>query len=213
MRLRASDLTAIFEVYMLAVVLGSLKNALDTAGPWYHGTATFWAYATTFVGSLVLVSVMALAAVVLVRPRGFEEALQTLSSERPRPAANPSPASGDEEMKENLEFLMHAAASRGHPPGVPAAVEETLEVTAVQAPAEAAVPRPRRAQRILPALLGPTITATIFAGISAALLPGSDGFLQTLFTFNTFIIVVFAYGWAGLLGYAMASLFLAASEV
>ena len=116
-------------------------------------------------------------------------------------------------MEENLKFLMHAAASRQNPQGIPAAVGETLKVTTVQAPVEAAVPRPRRVRRILLPLLGPNITATIFAGISAALLPSSDGFLQASFTINTFIILVFAYGWAGLLGYAVASLFLAASEV
>ena len=213
MRIRASDLTAIFEVYMLAVVLGALKTALDLREPWYQGVATFWAYATTFVGSIVLVSVMALAAVVLVRPQGFEEALETFSSEGPERAANPSSASGEEEMGENLKFLMRADASRKNPQGVSAAVGETLEVTTAIAPVEAAVRRPRRVRRVLLTLLGPNVTATIFAGISAALLPGSDGFLQTFFTFNTFIILVFAYGWAGLLGYAVTSLFLAASEV
>ncbi len=68
LRIRTSDLAAIFEVYLLAVALGALKTAVDTQGPWFPETATLWVYGMTLVGSAILVSTLALAGIVLTRP-------------------------------------------------------------------------------------------------------------------------------------------------
>ena len=211
LRLRASDLAAIFEVYMLAVALGALKTALDLREPWFYPTVSFWVYATTFVGSLALVSVSLLATIVLVRPRSSEPTFEVSPSENPGPVGNPSPPPADEEMEEILKFLQRGAGSGENPQGGPTAVEETLQVAPVQA-RPSAVPRPRGARRTLLTLLGPAVTATIFGGVSAALLPGADGFLQSAHTLNTFIVLLFSYGWVGLLAYTVGSLFLAASK-
>jgi len=211
LKLRASDLAAIFEVFLLAVAVGSLKTALDLAQPWYDGTASFWAYATTFVGSIVLLSVMAMAAVVLARPRALEHLLEASAVESGEKASgDATPATAETEMDEILKFLKRAASS-DNPEGSPSAGGQTVEVSAVQTPVEVA-PRRRRSRRVLTTFVGPSITATVFAGISAALLPGADGFLQTFFTLNTFMILTFAYGWIGLLAYSVSSLFLAASD-
>lgn len=212
LRLRASDLAAIFEVYMLAVALGALKTALDLREPWFTPTVSFWVYAMTFVGSLALISVSLLATIVLVRPRSSEPTLEVSPSENPGPVGNPSPPPADEEMEEILKFLQRGAAPGENPQGGSLAVEETLQVAPVQARPSAAIPRPRGARRTLLTLLGPAVTATIFGGISAAFLPGADGFLQTAYTLNTFIVLVFSYGWVGLLAYTVGSLFLAASK-
>ncbi|MBI2867063.1 MAG: hypothetical protein HYX97_01855 [Chloroflexi bacterium] len=210
LKLRASDLAAIFEVFLLAVAVGSLKTALDLTQPWYNATASFWAYATTFVGSIVLLSVMAMAAVVLARPRAFEQILEASSAESVEKAAEPTTVPAETEMDEILKFLKRAASS-DNPERGRSAVGQTVEVSAVQAPGEVA-PRLRRSRRVLTTFVGPSITATVFAGISAAFLPSADGFLQTFFTLNTFMILTFAYGWVGLLAYSVSSIFLAASD-
>jgi len=197
---------------MLAVALGALKTALDLREPWFTPTVSFWVYATTFVGSLALISVSLLATIVLVRPRSSEPTLEVSLSENPGPVGNPSPPPADEEMEEILKFLQRGAPSGENPQGGPIAVEETLQVAPVQGRPSVAVPRPRGARRTLLTLLGPAVTATIFGGVSAALLPGADGFLQTAYTLNTFIVLVFSYGWIGLLAYTVGSLFLAASK-
>src|SRR3970040_983457 len=124
LRLRASDLAAIFEVYMLAVALGALKTALDLREPWFTPTVSFWVYAMTFVGSLALISVSLLATIVLVRPRSSEPTLEVSPSENPGPVGNPSPPPADEEMEEILKFLQRGAASGESPQGGPGAGEE-----------------------------------------------------------------------------------------
>ena len=197
---------------MLAIALGALKTALDLREPWFTPTVSFWVYATTFIGSLALVSVSLLATIVLVRPRSSEPTLEVSPSENPGPVGNPSPPPADEEMEEILKFLQRGAASGETSQGGPPADEETLQVATVQARPSAAMPRPRGGRRTLLTLLGPAVTATIFGGVSAALLPGADGFLQSAYTLNTFIVLLFSYGWVGLLAYTVGSLFLAASK-
>lgn len=205
-------MAAIFEVYLLAVALGALKTALDLTGPWYRGTATLWTYATTFLGSLVLLSVLALAAVVLVRPRGFEGATEIGMSGSPVRTGNPSAALEEEEMQQLLGLLKHAPPPRANPRGGSVATQETAKLASLQPRLEGAIAHPRRVRRVLLTLIGPSLTATAFAALSASLLPGSEGVLQTSFTLNTFFVLFFAYGWVGLLGYSVCSLFLAASE-
>ncbi len=211
LRIRASDLAAIFEVYLLAVALGALKTALDLREPWFFGTATFWTYATTFIGSLVLLSVLSLAAVVLARPRGSESTPRTATPEGAAQAANPS-AAAEEEMDEILSFLRSAPGPGTDREGGSDTTAETIQVPSVQPRLQATVARPVRARRALVTLAGPSVTAVFFAALSAALLPGAEGFLQTSFTLNTFVVLFFAYGWSGLLAYSLSSLFLAASE-
>ncbi len=211
LRIRASDLAAIFEVYLLAVALGALKTALDLTAPWFSGPATFWTYATTFIGSLALLSVLALAAVVLARPRGYEATTRTATPEDAAKAANPT-AAAEEEMDEILSFLQRASGPSTDPRGGSETMAETVHLPSVQPRLQAAVARPVRARRTLVTLVGPSVTAAFFAALSAALLPGAEGYLQTSFALNAFVVLFFAYGWAGLLGYSLSSLFLAASE-
>ena len=54
---------------------------------------------------------------------------------------------------------------------------------------------------------GPGIVATVFLGISGAMLPGVDAFLQSLHQLNTTLILGIAYGWLGLGVYVLAATF------
>ncbi len=210
-RVRASDMSAIFEVYMLAVALGALKTALDAGGPWYRETATFWVLVSTFVGSIVLFSVMAMAAVLFVRPRGPSFVLQTPSPPKLEKTAKPSADGADEEIDELLRSLDRAAAFGKNPAGTLIEVAESPRVSIAPSMAEPMEHR-LKVRKILMTLLGPSLTAAFFGGLSAALLPASEGMLQSSFTFNTFIILTLSYGWGGLIAYSLASIFLAATE-
>ena len=211
MRVRASDLAAIFEVYMLGVVLGSVKTAFDSTSPWYTPTATFWAYATTFLGGLILLSVLAFAVLFLVRTREPEYVFQAAPSERAA-GAKDLYVVDDEQVEDLLDSLEQVAGLSKNPKGTAAAAVAKAEPKAAQT-----VMRPkirRRGRSVLVTLLGPSISAAAFAGISAALLPAGDvgGFLATSFQTNTLFILTLSYGWIGLIAYAVVSLFLAASE-
>ena len=48
---------------------------------------------------------------------------------------------------------------------------------------------------------GPAAIAALFAGIAAAMLPGSSGFLQADFRLNTTLILTMSWSWFGLAFY------------
>lgn len=58
------------------------------------------------------------------------------------------------------------------------------------------------------ALAGPAIGAVAYVAISAMLLPGYQGFLRVNYQLNTTAILVLSYGWAGLLTYALTSVYM-----
>lgn len=58
-------------------------------------------------------------------------------------------------------------------------------------------------------LAGPAIAAIGYVAASSMLLPGVLGFLERHFELNTTAILALSYGWAGLLLYALASVYLA----
>jgi hypothetical protein len=57
------------------------------------------------------------------------------------------------------------------------------------------------------AIGGPSIVAVGYVAISAMMLPGITGFLQTNFVLNTSIILALSYGWLGLISYALLSVY------
>lgn len=211
-RLRASDLAAIFEIYMLAVALGALKTALDTRSPWYDETITQWVLGATFVGGVVLLGAILAGMMLLLPP--VEPARVRPVPPAPAPTSSGRPAAGVE-GREVDELLLSLEQIAG--PGQQTVVRAGERATVAETPAEAVraeLTSYRRSamRRTLRALLGPAITCTVFSAISAALLPGAAGFLQSSFTVNTFLILTFSYGWGGLIAYTLASLYLAAWE-
>lgn len=58
------------------------------------------------------------------------------------------------------------------------------------------------------ALAGPAIGAVAYVAMAAMLLPGYSGMLQSNFRLNTTAILIISYGWAGLLAYALASVYM-----
>ena len=58
------------------------------------------------------------------------------------------------------------------------------------------------------ALAGPAVGAVAYVAVSSMLLPGYQGFLPAHFQLNTAAILVLSYGWAGLLLYALTSVYM-----
>jgi hypothetical protein len=58
------------------------------------------------------------------------------------------------------------------------------------------------------ALTGPSFAAVAYVAISAMMLPGVTGFLQTNYAFNTGMILGLSYGWLGLLAYVFLSVYM-----
>ena len=195
---------------MLAVGLLALKTALDAGGPWYGPEVTLWMYATTFVGGLILVSVLILAGLRFIRAKEPEYVYQIAPSGNPA-IGRERPALDDQEFEGLIESLEQVADLPTNPKS---ATTSLPEKTGVRSPSATKPQGRRRARSALVVVLGPAITAAVFAGISAVLLPASaaGGFLVDNYTLNTTFILTFSYGWGALLLYAIASIFLAASD-
>lgn len=208
-RLRASDLASLFEVYMLAVGLGALKTALDAHAPWFNETIAFWVYAMTFLGSVVVLSVTGTAAAFLPRirisivPNGASG-----SGGMERPGYSPGSIAEDD-IDELLTSLEHGEKDRKTRSFV-AEVKRVGPRTTMQvgrSPSSVGA----SSRRVQLTLLGPSLAAGSFCAMSAALLSGV-AYLQAQFTFNTFAILTLSYGWGGLAFYTIASLFLAGRQ-
>ena len=195
---------------MLAVGLLALKTALDAGGPWYGPEVTLWAYATTFVGGVILVCVLLLAALRLIRAEEPEYVFPNASPQDPATAMGRRGVD-NQEFEGIFESLEQVAGVSTNPE---AAATGILEKDGIRSPSAAKRSGRRRTQSALLIVLGPAIAAAVFAGIGAALLPASaaGGFLVDNFTLNTTVILTFSYGWGALLAYAIASIFLAASD-
>ncbi len=195
---------------MLAVGLLALKTALDARGPYYGPEVTLWAYATTFVGGLILVCVLLLAALRLVRAK-VPEYLYPITPPQNPGTAMERRALDDQDFDGLIESLEQVAGVPRNPKGAATGTEEKDGVRSSSATRSSVR---RRAPRALVVVLGPTVAAAVFAGISAILLPASaaGGFLASNFTLNTTFILALSYGWVALIVYAIASIFLAASE-
>lgn len=205
-RLRPSDLAAIFEVYLLAVGLGALKTALDTTGPWYEETVSLWVYASTFLASSAMLAALGVAAVLLIRSAPHEASASSAGGAEVQIVSPPTePVEAD---VEGLLTVLEQTAEAGM--GLRATSRSKSVTRHAMAPAAKKHRLPTR--QILVSLMGPIVTAAVFAGLSAALLPGAAGFDQTFFTVNTFAILFLSYGWIGLIAYTLSSMVLVASR-
>ena len=209
MRIRASDLAALFEVYIIATGLGALKTALDTTGPWYRATATFWALSVSFLGGLVLLGVLVLSALHFIQMRPPERALDVSTPSKGSMGTSETDML-DQEMEELLRSVQRAEGQQLKPKEGTTTLLETADVRIARAAATPTAGPRSHAGSIPAALKGPVVATAVFTAISAAFLPASDGMLQTNFSSNTFLILLLAYGWGGLIAYAVASVFLAA---
>lgn len=88
-------------------------------------------------------------------------------------------------------------------------VERARETFKVQAATPWSEGEKMEAPTSFVALAGPAIGAIGYVAVSSMLLPGVFGFLERNFELNTTAILALSYGWAGLLVYALTSVYLA----
>ncbi len=170
LRIRAGDLAAMFEAYVIAVALGALKTAFDTTGPWYLATATFWTYFASFLGGLVLLGTLALSALVMAR---------TKLPENPWTVSTPSRGTVEPRNAERMADEMKRLFQHLEPtPGYGNRAKDAAATLADPGAGEVAHTRPaptvpgrHPGHVIFATLVGPTVAAALFAAVSAALLP------------------------------------------
>jgi len=94
-------------------------------------------------------------------------------------------------------------------PEEPSPVSESEEASSASTSALAAsrVRLLHRRKAVSRYVMGPAAVGVMFLGISGALLPGVDEFLQTFHQANTALVLGMAYSWIGLGAYAAASLY------
>lgn len=88
-------------------------------------------------------------------------------------------------------------------------LERARETFKVQAAAAGAGAELEATPSSFAVLAGPAIGAIGYVAASSMLLPGVFGFLERHFELNTAAILSLSYGWAGLLAYALVSVYLA----
>lgn len=232
--LRPRVLAGIFGAYFLIIALGAWLQASSLATPWYDADLSRWVYLAYLVAAAALLAGSGLIAVVrtqYVAQRIAEvgEAIEAAGASHAEPASaevvseelppplpeEPMAAQADKDIDDLLESLSEMETS----------AQVAAEVEAVEGPgpaeAEAMVAAPegkaagslvRKRERlkamrkaILPFLAGPIAGSLVILGVSAAMLPGVEGMLQSYHRLNTAIVLGFAYGWAGLGAYFAAA--------
>ncbi|MGQ0796954.1 MAG: hypothetical protein ACT4OI_03700 [Methanobacteriota archaeon] len=224
-RVRPVTLGAACGAYFAAVVFLAWNQAKDLSQPWYLADLSRWVYTTYFLGaSLLLAGVVAGASrraasldrrIALlqadIRSGGFFTSAEAPDAEDHAP----EPDAVDRDIDDLLDRLSDIETAEA---GTDAVVVEQVEAPRVVA----AAPPPRttgpelarehqRLTRSRKAIrgyaAGPAVVATLFLGLSGAMLPAVDVFLQTFHQLNTVLVLSLGYGWFGLGAYAGASAF------
>lgn len=143
------------------------------------------------------------------------------------PPLEESPAPSGDHVDRDIDELLVSLQEMEDDAG---ASEEAAEaVVEAQEPAANPAPRPvgakpvassadtrrlamlrRKRDRLVAYFAGPTLASIGAIGISAAMLPGADQFLQTYSQLNTALLLGLAYSFVGIAAYVAASILLAA---
>lgn len=223
--MRSASIAFAFTVLFGLIAILARAVALTTNGPWFSPSISLQMYSVTLLGSVVVaLGVVALAS---SRASHLDEALlsmeirlATLSRETGVDSRSllDSPASNSRKPAQDIASVLDLldagedTALDADPGGHDSLVEvhqvapaaPTRTVTELQwdlVSQYRAVQTAR--ERVWIAVAGPLIVSFVFLSISAAMLPGSDGFAQTNFQLNTTLILILAYGWWLLLGWSV----------
>lgn len=231
---RPRVLAAVFGAYLGLVMLASWYFASTLDNPWYGPDLTRWVYtAYILVAAVFLAGVGALAVQIQnsfeARVREVNRQLGSLlweagtpfpvgdgREDSEGPAADPERGDPEERiLNEVLETMGEAQTQEGQQLLLESAPAVEDEDTAVEMAREAMLQRELMRRRdglklhqgfLARFLPGPTAVAVGFLGVSAAMLPASEGMLQTMHRWNTTLILGFAYGWVGLAAYFAVSI-------
>lgn len=221
---RAPVLAAVFGGYIGTVLVLAWLAAANLPDPWFGPELSRWIYITyVLASSLFLVGLGVLA---FSLQRSFEARRSEVNRELggllldggtglspeeviDSPDRREAP---DEPRSRDLEAILETLGeAQDHdvlmvPPK--ATGEDALAVHRLQLALLHRRDDLERRQRMLTSFLpGPAGVAVGILGVSAAMLPASEGMLQTLYAMNTAVILGFAYAWIGLAAYFALSVF------
>jgi len=225
--------TIVFGVIFAAIANLAWNTGISTTGPWFAPGVTLQVYSITLIGALLLA--FGLAAVAANRVghydsllRSFDmriSAVKALVATRARESGKDAvePRTVDQEINEVLGDLESLASDSvrsetGHADSL-VQLDEILRLS--DSRTQTVVLRElvreriglRAAQsRLLSTAAGPAVTALIFVGISAMMLPGSIGFAETNFRLTTGLILFLAYGWAFLAAWAFIAVIMTSTD-
>lgn len=227
---RPGVLAAIFGTYFGVVMLIAWSFASNLTVTWFDSALTRWVYMTQILASTVFLVGLALLSFHIQNVFGdrvreinrqlgiiiWSGVTSTEDVEIPPAAKKAEAELGEDDptqrdLDEMLEVLGEAQNQEvlGPTSGTDGGQEEEMEAEEIMVRRDLVRRRTglRQQQDFLTRFLpGPMAVAVIILGISMALLPASDGMLQSLFHLNTAIILGFSYGWFGLAAYFATSL-------
>ncbi len=230
---RPRTLTIIFGAFFL--VMAALAGyAGATLGYHYSPDITRWTFAAYLITAGVLLAGTAVAAVLSMRylddrieklerleapePEGMEEVVieETVSEDVPPPLED-TPSQGDH-VDRDIDELLVSLQQMEDEAGSEEAEEAAAPVRETRGSAAKAVVRrapsarlemlKRKRDGIHHYFAGPALAAVAIIGLSAAMLPGSDVFLQSYSELNTALLLGIGYGYAGVACYLAASIVL-----
>ena len=151
-------------------------------------------------------------------PDGNVDIFMTLPDEVPPPLED-EPAPGGDHVDRDIDELLVSLQEMEHEATVEEEPEEPAPMLARAAKTQTARSEDREASQRASALqkkrdsvvsyfAGPALAAIGAIGISAAMLPGSDAFLQSYYELNTSLLLGLGYTFAGIAAYVAASILL-----
>lgn len=212
MPLLPRHLAAGFGLYFAVIAWQAWLTAQGTTSAWFGPAISLWTYTVNFIGALILGGGLVLAGAASGRKSVDLDMLRgKLSALRSRLVSLEIHARGEVKEDEVETLLASLEDDPADQVGAVAAAESLVADIEHLLPPKgterlSGSRNPRK--RPLGTLGGPVSACAVLAALSAAMLPAADGFLQTNFVLNTFFILAIAYGWIGLLGYALGSVFL-----
>ncbi len=227
MSFRPRVLGAAFGSYFVLTFLLAWYFSSDLTVPWYGPDLSRWLYTVYFLGSVVVLSGILVAASKRRASidRRLEEVEDKIRSAVGHAGSASDPESGEgapsgrdavdrdiDDLLERLDGMEVVSADDGVlvEEVVPADVVTTASSTSPSLPSDLLAQRKRlsRARAGVSAYAsGPAIAATAFLGIAAAMIPGAEIFLQSFHQLNTTLVLGIAYGWLGLGAYAVIATF------
>jgi len=233
MQLRPRTLAGGFGAFFLVMAFGTWYFTSSLTTPWYGPDLSRWVYMAYLVAGTVLLA--ASGAVAVMRSQFLDRRIIELNEQiealggvgslslggddalPPPLPEEPVRDHVDRDIDDLLESLSEMettavqVAESGEPDaplGSPAAVAEASPAVAASRDLITKRERARRMRNAVPRYLaGPAIGGILVMAVAGAMLPGSDGMLQSYYNLNTALILGIGYSWAGLGAYFAATVY------
>lgn len=200
-----------FGAYFVLMFTASWLHAQGQPWPWYGADTSRWVYAAYLLAALTVLLGLGVVAAVCAQflNARLEELAKRIGASREIDAALSEDAGspkGVEVAGETEDTEIDRMIEGLHEVGI-AAVREAGEGSLTGELVATWEVERRRRKAVLRYLGGPAAAALVILSISGAMLPAAAGFLQAAHQVNTALILALSYSWAGLGGYALASIY------